>query len=71
MFRTTRSVKPLLLAGIAAAAYYAYSRMTSEQKQNLIGTLKQQGKDLLGRVVPSMNSNNTKTQSQQNEPPST
>jgi hypothetical protein len=49
MFTAKRSVKPLLLAGIAAAAYYAYTRMNEEQKRNLVNTIKQQGKDLLGK----------------------
>ena len=48
-----RSIKPLVLAGLAAAAYYAYTRMTPEQKENVFGSIKRQGKDLLGRLWPS------------------
>lgn len=48
-----RSMKPIVLAGLAAAAYYAYSKMTPEQKENLFGNLKKQGKDLLGRLFPN------------------
>jgi len=48
-----RSVKPLVLAGLAAAAYYAYSKMTPEQKENMFGSIKKQGKDLLGKLWPS------------------
>lgn len=50
-----RSVKPLVLAGLAAAAYYAYSKMTPEQKENMFGSIKRQGKDLLGRLWPAGN----------------
>ena len=48
-----RSIKPLVLAGLAAAAYYAYTRMTPEQKENMFGSIKRQGKDLLGKLWPS------------------
>ena len=52
-----KSVKPIMLAGVAALAYYAYTRMSEEQKRNLVDTLRKQGKDILGRVMPSMNNN--------------
>lgn len=48
-----KSVKPLVLAGLAAAAYYAYTKLTPEQKENIFGAIKKQGKDLLGKVWPS------------------
>ena len=48
-----RIVKPLVLAGLAAAAYYAYTRMTPEQKENLFGSIKKQGKGLLGKLWPA------------------
>ncbi len=48
-----RSVKPLVLAGLAAAAYYAYTKMTPEQKENLLGSIKKQGKDLMDKLWPS------------------
>jgi hypothetical protein len=38
--------KPLLLAGLAAAGYYAYSRMSPAQKTQLLDT----GKKLLGNL---------------------
>ena len=43
-----RSMKPLVLAGLAAAAYYAYRKMTPEQKENI----KNKGKDLLSKLWP-------------------
>jgi hypothetical protein len=46
-------VKPLVLAGLAAAAYYAYTKMTPEQKENIFGSIKKQGQDLLGKLWPS------------------
>jgi hypothetical protein len=52
MLRNNRSVKPLVLAGLAAAAYYAYTRMSPEQKENVFGSLRKQGKDLLGKLMP-------------------
>jgi hypothetical protein len=41
-------MKPLVLAGLAAAAYYAYKKMTPEQKENI----KNKGKDLLSKLWP-------------------
>lgn len=55
-----RSMKPLVLAGLAAAAYYAYKKMTPEQKENI----KKQGKDLLGKLWPSRDSMNNSTNPQ-------
>jgi hypothetical protein len=46
-------MKPLVLAGLAAAAYYAYTKMTPEQKENIFGSIKKQGKDLLGKLMPN------------------
>lgn len=53
MMRNRNAVKPLVLAGLAAAAYYAYTKMTPEQKENLFGSIKKQGKDLLGKFWPA------------------
>jgi hypothetical protein len=52
-----RSMKPIVLAGLAAAAYYAYTRMTPEQKENI----KNKGKDLLGKLWPAAMKNTTQT----------
>lgn len=57
MLRNNRSIKPLVLAGLAAAAYYAYTKMSPEQKEDIFGTIKKQGKDLLGKIWPSDNDN--------------
>ena len=39
-------VSPLLLAGLAAAGYYAYTKMSPQTKQNLIA----KGKQLVGNL---------------------
>lgn len=53
MLRNRNTVKPLVLAGLAAAAYYAYTKMTPEQKENIFGSIKKQGQDLLGKLWPA------------------
>ena len=42
----------LLLAGIAALAYYKYSKMSSEEKENLVGDLKAKGQKLYDEYMP-------------------
>jgi hypothetical protein len=53
----------LLLAGAAAFAYYKYSKMTPEQRKDLVGNLKEKGKKLFEQFMPSgkneTSSNNT------------
>jgi hypothetical protein len=39
-------MSPLLLAGLAAAGYYAYTKMSPETKQNLLD----KGKKLVGNL---------------------
>jgi len=53
MMSNKKSVKPIVLAGLAAAAYYAYTKMSPEQKENIFGSIKKQGKDLLGKLMPA------------------
>ncbi len=43
----------LLLAGLAAFAYYKYSKMSEEQKRNLVGDLKEKGKKLYDQYMPT------------------
>lgn len=52
MFQNKKSATPLLLAGLAAFAYYKYSKMTPEQKQDLTGTIKEKGKKIYDKYVP-------------------
>lgn len=48
MLQNKRSAAPLLLAGLAAFAYYKFSKMTPEKKRDL----KEKGKSLLDKYVP-------------------
>ncbi len=43
----------LVLAGLAAFAYYKYSKMSEEQKRDLVGGLKEKGKKLFDQYMPS------------------
>ena len=47
-----RPTGTLLLAGLAAWAYYKYSKMSDEQKKNLVGDLKEKGKKFYDEKVP-------------------
>ena len=42
----------LLLAGLAAYAYYKYSKMTPEQKRDITDKLKGQAKKVYDQFVP-------------------
>jgi len=42
----------LILAGLAAFAYYKYSKMSEEQKRNLMSDLKEKGQKLYEQYVP-------------------
>ena len=43
---------PLALAGLAAWGYYKYSKMSEEQKRNLVSDLKQKGQKLYDENIP-------------------
>ena len=43
----------ILLAGLAAFAYYRYSKMSEEQKRNLVSGLKEKGKKLYDQYMPT------------------
>lgn len=43
---------PLLLAGLAAWGYYKYSKMSEDQKRNLVGDLKEKGKRFYDENIP-------------------
>lgn len=42
----------LLLAGLAAFAYYKYSKMSSQEKENILGDLKEKGQKLYDEYMP-------------------
>ncbi len=52
MLQNKKNSTGLLLAGLAAFAYYKYSKMSEEEKQNIISSLKDQGKKLYDQYVP-------------------
>ncbi len=43
----------LLLAGLAAFAYYKYSKLSPEDKSNLVATIKEKGKKLYDQYLPN------------------
>lgn len=43
----------LLAAGLAAFAYYKYSKMSEEQKKKLTGDLKEKAQDLYDQYAPA------------------
>lgn len=43
----------LLAAGLAAFAYYKYSKMSDEQKQKLMGDLKEKAQTLYDQYAPA------------------
>lgn len=47
MLQNKRSAAPLLLAGLAAFAYYRFSKMSPEKKRDL----KEKGKNVLDKYV--------------------
>lgn len=42
----------LLLAGLAAFAFYKYSKLSREEKRNLGGTIKESGRKFYDRYIP-------------------
>jgi len=42
----------LVLAGLAAFAWYKYSKMSSQEKEDMIGGLKEKGQKLYDEYVP-------------------
>ena len=45
-------ILPLALAGLAAWGYYKYSKMSEDQKKNLVSDLKQKGQKLYDENIP-------------------
>jgi len=43
----------LIAAGLAAFAYYKYSKMSEEQKQNLVNDLKEKAQNLYEQYAPT------------------
>lgn len=43
----------LILGGVAAYAYYKYSKMSVQEREDMVNNLKQRGKKLYEDYVPS------------------
>jgi hypothetical protein len=43
----------LILGAIAGFAYYKYSKMSAEQKRDIVNNLKEKGKKLYDNYVPN------------------
>ena len=52
MSQNRKSTGAFLLAGLAAYAYYKYSKMSDEQKKNIVGDLKEKGRKLYDQYAP-------------------
>ena len=52
MLQNRKSTGAFLLAGLAAYAYYKYSKMSDDQKKNIVGDLKEKGKKLYDQYAP-------------------
>jgi len=69
MLRNNSKSGSLLLAGLAAFAYYKYSKMTPEERRKLVDGLKEKGRQLVDKYVPAdikdkfMNKEDTSTAS--------
>ncbi|HKP31946.1 MAG TPA: hypothetical protein VJT83_04445 [Chitinophagaceae bacterium] len=51
------------IAGLGAWAYYKYSKMSPDQKRDLVNGLKEKGKKIFGQFMPA-GSTQTNTSSQ-------
>jgi len=51
-----RKVTGLVLAGLAAFAYYKYAKMSAEEKSNLANTIKEKGQRLWDQFIPGVKS---------------
>ena len=49
---TRRPTLPLLLACLAAYGYYKYSKMSTDEKEKLVGGLKEKGQKFYDEKVP-------------------
>jgi hypothetical protein len=53
MLNTRFSKGGLILLGLAAFAYYKYSKLSEDEKRNMVNGLKQKGKKLYDQYVPA------------------
>jgi len=50
-----KSPLSLLLAGAAAFAYYKYSKMSPQQRKDMVDGLKEKGRKIFGQFIPGDN----------------
>jgi hypothetical protein len=53
MSRNNSRTGSLLMAGLAAFAYYKYSKMTPEERRRMFDGLKEKGRKLVDEYVPA------------------
>lgn len=44
----------LIVGGVAAFAYYKYSKMTAKEKKDIVDNLKQKGKKIYDEYIPAV-----------------
>ena len=49
MLRYGKSPGALILAGLAAFAYYKYNKMSPQQRQDMVNNLKEKGRKIFGQ----------------------
>ena len=59
--KLVKSPMGMLLAGAAAFAYYKYSKMSPEQKKDLVSGLKDKASKFLGGLMPNQQNGSTNT----------
>ena len=42
----------LVIAGLAAFAYYKYSRLSEEEKRNIVNDIKETGRNIMKEMIP-------------------
>ena len=52
MIMNNKKTSAIILAGVAAFAYYKYSKMSPEEKANMRSTLKEKGTAILDNMMP-------------------
>lgn len=52
MNQNKKSSMPLILTGLAAFAFYKYSKLSADQKKNIGSTIKEKGEKIYDKYVP-------------------
>ncbi|MEO5893121.1 MAG: hypothetical protein ABIQ31_22920 [Ferruginibacter sp.] len=54
-----RKATGLILIGLAAYAFYRYSKMTEEEKDELVDTITSTGKNIFNKIIQANSANDT------------